>query len=259
MFKSLKLFASGLCIGITSITPGMSSRKMTTSLSLNTQITESLNHVLRAPLNSKKQLYTLISLGLGIATAVKVGASTIDFWLIQHYQPTIWFLIGIMSASIPVLRKKYRYMKMSPSKFIALITPLLIIIAFSLIKVPSQYGIIQNTPLLLLLTSGFIIGSAIVTPGISATPILLLIGTYSTLIQSITTIKLKIIIIVGIGAIMGMSIFSKVITYWIKNSPASTYYALIGVILGNISAIYPGIGFGILATIPGYFIAKKLG
>ena len=264
MFRPLKLIISGIYIGIASILPGIRSGIITTKLGLSTHINEALGYVLRTPFRSKNQFNILIPIAIGFIIALKTGSSTLDYWMITYTNPTLWFFIGLVVASVPTLLRKHRHMRITPGRFIALITPLLIMIALTLIKVPGQYGTIHNTPLIMLAAYGIIIAGAIVIPGMSATPLLLLMGTYSDLVGSMIHINLKIIFIVGLGTLIGLPILSKLINYWIKSYPATSYYAIVGLVLGCVFSMYPGISFsfeGIVHILPvfaGYSIARRL-
>lgn len=123
---------------------------------------------------------------------------------------------------------------------------------------------------------GMIVGISNVIPGVSGGTIAVCLGIYEKLISTIgnffknfkKTFKENMIFLIplGLGAVIGILLFSKLITYLLETFPMQTNFAFIGLILGTIpfifkkanlqgfkkSYIIPGIvtfGIGIVLTI----------
>ena len=59
---------------------------------------------------------------------------------------------------------------------------------------------------------------------------------------------------VGIGTVIGILGFSKIMSWALKHHPAVTMYAILGLIIGSFYQIYPGFefslnGFGAIITL----------
>ena len=107
---------------------------------------------------------------------------------------------------------------------------------------------------------GIISASAMIMPGISGSFILLLLGAYWVVIKSLSgfisvllsegfsnemNTYLAILLSLGIGIIIGILSFAKVMSWALKKYPAVTMYAILGLIIGSIYQIYPGFLFNL--------------
>ena len=90
--------------------------------------------------------------------------------------------------------------------------------------------------------SGIIDAIGTVIPGISSTALLMILGTYDIIINTIsnlTSINLfiensKVIIFYSFGMLIGIIIISLLINYLFKKSDDNTYSAILGIILSSI-------------------------
>lgn len=93
---------------------------------------------------------------------------------------------------------------------------------------------------------GIIIGVANIIPGVSGGTLAVSMGIYSKIIGSITNMfkdfknSIKTLLPYGIGMILGIGIFSFVITFLFEKFPIPTNFLFIGLILGGIPIIYNG-------------------
>ncbi len=82
---------------------------------------------------------------------------------------------------------------------------------------------------------------AMLLPGISGSFILLILGVYSTAIGALSNFNLPIIAVIGAGVIVGFIVSSKAISYLLKHFMYITFAVIIGLIVGSLFVIYPGI------------------
>lgn len=91
---------------------------------------------------------------------------------------------------------------------------------------------------------GVIVGIATLVPGVSGGTMAIIVGIYDQLIHSISAffkdVKKNIIFLgtVGIGAIIGIGAFSKLVEYCLNNFKMPTVYLFLGIILGGIPILY---------------------
>ena len=85
--------------------------------------------------------------------------------------------------------------------------------------------------------------AGIVIPGVSKSVILMLLGLYQFYLSAITTLNLSFLLPIGIGLIIGGSLFLCLINFLFKFVKSYTYFGIIGFILGSIFVIYPGFTF----------------
>lgn len=94
---------------------------------------------------------------------------------------------------------------------------------------------------------GIIIGIANIIPGVSGGTLAVSLGIYDKLIGSITNIfknfkkSIKTLLPYGIGMLLGIVVFSFIITFLFEKAPIPTNFLFIGLVLGGIPIIYSGI------------------
>jgi putative membrane protein len=86
------------------------------------------------------------------------------------------------------------------------------------------------------------IGLANTLPGISGGTIALVLNIYETLINSIKNIRIKRLIIIASGAVIGVYIGSSLITDFYRNSPLIVNYFLFALVLTSAHSTYKKIG-----------------
>lgn len=91
--------------------------------------------------------------------------------------------------------------------------------------------------------------AGIVIPGVSKSVILMLLGIYQIYLSAIASLNLSFLLPVGIGLLIGGSLFLCLINFLFKFVKSYTYFGIIGFILGSIFVIYPGFTF----DMNGYF------
>lgn len=97
----------------------------------------------------------------------------------------------------------------------------------------------------------FIAAIAMIIPGVSGSFVMLTLGVYTTVIGAVKDLDFTIIIPCAIGALIGLVVGAKLITWLMKKYSLMTYSAILGLVAGSIYVILPA-GFGLnLATLAG--------
>lgn len=91
---------------------------------------------------------------------------------------------------------------------------------------------------LVLFGSGMIAICAMLLPGISGSFILLILGQYTVILGAVHARDIMPIIAVGLGAVVGIIAFSRVISWLLKNHRDITIAALVGFMTGSLRLIY---------------------
>ena len=87
--------------------------------------------------------------------------------------------------------------------------------------------------------------AGIVIPGVSKSVILMLLGLYQIYLSAIASLNLSFLFPIGIGLLIGGTLFLCLINFLFKFVKSYTYFGIIGFILGSIFVIYPGFTFDI--------------
>lgn len=182
----------------------------------------------------------------GIFTSVLTFAKIIS-GLLEAYPILVWsFFFGLIVASIWIIARQ-----------ITLWRPLSVL-TFLMGAVVS-YGVTAVEPLgttdsyWFLFIAGFLAIIAMILPGISGAFILLLLGAYEGVLQTLNNLRsgfvnghgdlfwqsfLKIIIMVA-GAIVGIKVFSGILNWMFKHHKNLTLALLTGFMVGSLNKIWP--------------------
>lgn len=100
-----------------------------------------------------------------------------------------------------------------------------------------------------LILEGIIVGIGKIIPGVSGSVIAVSFGLYDKLISCITNFfddkknNFKFLVNFGIGVLIGIVFFSKVILYFLNNYYVLTMCLFVGIIIGGVSGIYKNCNF----------------
>ncbi len=174
----------------------------------------------------------LLALFIGIFISL-FSLATIVSWLLENEPILLWsFFFGLVAASIYFVGKgieKWNF-------FAVLMLIIGALVAFFITTLPPNENV-DSLPYLFL--SGAIAVCAMILPGISGAFILVLLGSYKTILDAVHERDLKIVVTVGLGAILGLLSFARLLKWMFKNYKNATLAVLTGFILGSLPKIWP--------------------
>lgn len=174
----------------------------------------------------------LLVLFLGIAISVVSLAKFIS-WLLVTQPILVWsFFFGLVVASVFFVGKSIEAWNWKTIGMLILGT----VIAYFVTVLPPSHNI-DSLPYLFL--CGALAICAMILPGISGAFILVLLGSYKTILDAVHERDFKIILTVGFGAIFGLLSFSKLLKWMFNNHKNMTLAVLTGFILGSLNKIWP--------------------
>lgn len=246
------LFIKGLAIGTAAIIPGISGGTIAFMLGVYDQL-------IHAIVSIKKDFYQsirlLVPIGLGIVVAI--GALTFPMGLAFEYAPlpTVALFAGFILGSLPTLRKDLPK-AFSVVEWFSLLVPASIAILLGVFSVIGELDaslILEGNnllPKLTLIIVGFLGVSAFVVPGISGSMLLLTIGFYEPVLNSLQRLienlfNLEVLFaeiinfaFLGVGALIGFVVISLVMSLLFKRYKTMTLVAIFGFIIGSIGAVF---------------------
>jgi putative membrane protein len=247
----------GLAMGAADVVPGVSGGTIAFISGIYQELIDSINNVNLSVLKTLKKeglkaAWQQVNGSFLLALLTGIGISILTFSkVITHLLETqpilVWsFFFGLIIASIALIWKETSNWKMVD------ILALIIGIALSYyitiarpVSSPDSYWY--------LFLSGFIAIIAMILPGISGAFILLLMGSYETVIGTInqfrdglvnfnTEVLGQAILKLGvfaIGAIIGLKSFSKVLHWMFEKHKNTTLALLIGFMAGSLNKVWP--------------------
>ncbi|MDG1054145.1 MAG: DUF368 domain-containing protein [Flavobacteriaceae bacterium] len=257
MRKAILLYFKGLLMGAADIVPGVSGGTMALITGIYKELIESIDQLnFKQLLVLRKEGFVafwqsvngpfLLPLFLGIASGILFLSGGITY-LLEHQPILLWsFFFGLILASIYTLINQFALK--TTTHYALLFTGFMI-----------AYGITQLSPagtsnnLLYLFFSSMIAIIAMILPGISGAFIFILLGVYEEVLATVKgaiavlldfdlvnfkTIYTKVIVI-GLGIVVGLKLFSRLLTWLFNHRKEATLSVLIGFMIGALPKIWP--------------------
>ncbi len=235
-------FLKGIALSIGAIAPGVSGGTLAVIFGIYERITETIAHVFR---NFKNNVVFFLPIALGGGFGILIFSRIINYLFTDYNIEVKYLFIGLIIGTFPTLFKQANRKGFKYTYLIAFIITLGITVTFSVLNskvldiMPnSNGGIIQ------LLIYGSVIGFGTIIPGISASFILMYMGAYELVLDSIANINIPILIPIGIGFVLSIILFAKLISWLFEKAYGYTNYAVLGFAIGSIVPIFPGFIFG---------------
>jgi len=238
------LFLKGLGIGAANVIPGVSGGTIAFITGIFEDLIESIksfdNKAFSLLLNKKFKEFSehvnlsfLLSVFAGIFVSIFSLAHLLKY-LFVSYPLYVWsFFFGLILASLYFIAK-------SISK-INFITIIFFIVGTSIaIFITLANPLTENKNFVYLILCGIFGICSMIIPGLSGSYVLLIMGNYELImLKAVSEIKLNILFPVGLGAIIGLIIFSHFLSWLIKNYKNQTIATLSGFIAGSLFTIWP--------------------
>jgi putative membrane protein len=175
----------------------------------------------------------LFALFIGIFISILSLAKTIK-WLLENEPVLLWsFFFGLVLASIMYIGKQVETWNVQ----IIILFILGISFGYAVTVIPPTY--VGEINYLFLVFAGATASCAMILPGISGSYILLLLGVYPIVMTAITTKDYKIIGAIGLGVIIGLLSFARLLKWLFLNYKNQMLIVLTGLMLGSLNKVWP--------------------
>ncbi|MDP2685460.1 MAG: DUF368 domain-containing protein [bacterium] len=242
--KHLIWVLKGFIMGTSDIVPGISGGTMALILNIYEKLINAIGGLFNKNniwLLSKRRFKTLsevieykflLSLGFGILLAVFTLSHPIS-WLLENKPTFLWaFFFGLVSASIFFMRKKITKW---PLKIwgVFLLGMIFAYIVAGLIPVQTPV-----TPIYFFI-AGAIAISAMILPGISGSFLLVVMGKYEQILESVRSLDFMVLGIFLLGIFFGLIVFIRILSWLLKNYYEITFAFLVGLMVGSLRRVWP--------------------
>jgi|TARA_B110001454_G_scaffold151256_1_gene140569 putative membrane protein len=241
--KHLWLYLKGIAMGSADVVPGVSGGTIAFITGIYTELLDSIKAVnLQALIILFKQgpkaawkaingtfLVTLLA---GILTAILTLAKVIHYLLDQHAVLLWSFFFGLILASSLHMAKQIKHWQ--PTTFMALFVGALIAAIISIASPTSIEASYLN-----IFIAGSIAICAMILPGISGSFILLLMGLYAPVLAAVKGFQLDIMLIFALGAVLGLMLFSRLLSWLLHHYQDLMFSLLTGFMLGALLKVWP--------------------
>lgn len=234
----------GFCMGAANVIPGVSGGTIALLTGIFTEIIDSLN-ALMDPSSWKLLIHGqlrefwryihgtfLVSLFVGVLVSIfslaKLMVYVMDFYPVQTWA----FFFGLIIASSAYMIYDIKGWKVNDVLFfVAGIILGVVICTLSPTTTPDSLWFI--------FICGAIAVCTMILPGISGSFILVILGKYDFIMQSINQMNIPVLLVFGLGCVIGILGFSKFLHWLLKRFERPTMLVLVGFVLGALVKVWP--------------------
>lgn len=279
----IKSILKGMVIGIANIIPGVSGGTMMVAMGIYDKLIHCITHLFS---EFKKSVLFLLPIALGMGIAL-VGSSFGLEYLFEHFPvQTNLLFIGLIIGGLPAVWKNVKGQSVHVGHMIAGLLFFAVVVFFAVMgetegnAADMSFGLVN---VLKLFGVGIIASATMVIPGVSGSMVLLLMGYYNPIIETINDFiralvaldmdgilqGMGVLVPFGIGVVVGIFLIAKLVEIIFEKFPLYAYWAIIGLIVASPIAIiamgsFPALTAvnvltGLVALAVGFVIAMKLG
>lgn len=237
------LMLKGMGMGAADVVPGVSGGTIAFIVGIYDELIDSIKSI---NMHSLKLLFTgkiaafwkainanfLFSLILGIGISIFSLAKLITFLLVNE-PVLVWaFFFGLELASTWFVSKDIKEWNWKT------------ILGFAVGAVVAYYITVAtpaetSTNLLFIFLCGAIAICAMILPGISGSFILVLLGKYFYIMEAVNTLDFVVLGVFAFGALLGITSFSRILSFALKHFRNITLAVLTGFMLGSLNKVWP--------------------
>lgn len=274
--KSFFNLLKGALIGVSMIIPGVSGGTVAVLLNIYNELIEAITNLKSS---FKKSICFLAPIGVGMILAF--AAMYFPLKLALKYIPLeiISLFAGLMVGSLPNLYRNALKNGYKKFDFMAILVPFIVVIGICFIpglKAVNLTSSLKPYMYIILILVGILASVALVVPGISGSMLLLILGFYEPLLNTISALKIApihsmlVLCLFIIGLLIGFFTIAKLMKYLLNKFPRIITWIIFGFVVGSIIAIYLsldykvikidviGIVLSILLVFVGMFLSYKL-
>lgn len=247
----------GMFLGIANVIPGVSGGTMAVSFGIYDDLIHAITHIRK---EWKSSLKVLLPIGLSAVLGI-VAFSFIIEWLLDNYTLyTAFAFVGLILGGLPILISSFKESLTTEQKRFNFLHVLLFIVFFIIVAwmgvadvsgsgaqgVDLSFGLVIS-----LFFVGMVSATAMVIPGISGSLLMLILGSYYIVINTINQFTAALTSLdygnllpatvllsaFGIGMLVGVVLISQLIDYLFKNQPGYTYASILGLVFASPVAV----------------------
>lgn len=237
------LVLKGMGMGAADVVPGVSGGTIAFIVGIYEELIDSIKSINGASLkllltgkiaafwravNANFLLSILAGIGISIFSLAKVIT-----WLLTDHPILVWsFFFGLVLASVWFVSKD---IKRWEGKTILSYLIGIAVAFYITVATPAE----TPTHLLFIFLCGAIAICAMILPGISGSFILVLLGKYFYIMEAVKSLNLTVMLVFACGAAIGITGFSRVLSFALRRFHDITIALLAGFMLGSLNKVWP--------------------
>ncbi len=246
----------GVLMGLANLVPGISGGTMLMAAGIYPRFIRAVAEISTFRFRVRS-IVLLACEGLGAVAVIVTLAGTVKDLVVGHQWIMYSLFIGLTLGGVPLL-----WAMVKPADSTVVVASIIGILAMvALVVVHGAGGASEESnagpggvaAMAMLLLAGVAAGSAMILPGLSGSYLMLVLGQYVVILGAIANaadaasardwaaaaVTLKVIVPVGVGAIVGIVGVSNVVKLCLDRFPRATLGFLLGLLLGAVVGLWP--------------------
>lgn len=279
----IKNILKGMVIGLANIIPGVSGGTMAVSMGIYDKLIHCITHLFK---EFKKSVLFLLPIFIGAGLALVALPFVIEKMFASFPLQTNFLFIGLIIGGLPAIWGKVKGNRIGAGHIIVFLIFFAIVAGMAALGETEGNSVALDTGFLSMVKLffvGIIAAATMVIPGVSGSMMLLLMGYYHPILETITnfirslivfdihgiTRGLSLLVPAGIGVVLGIFGIAKLVEIVFEKYPLYAYSAIIGLIVASpvailLTAAIPALSVvnvltSVVALAVGTVIAMKLG
>lgn len=274
----------GIVVGIANVIPGVSGGTMMVSMGIYDRLILVLTHFVK---KFKEAVALLVPILIGMLLSIAIFSKVFSEILFPKFPfQTNMFFIGLIIGGLPAIYSKVKGKSIKIPQILSFLCFFALVVVMSMVGGSETSGAdisFSFINVIKLFAVGVIAAATMVIPGVSGSMIMMILGYYATIIDTINQFinALKsfdipgmldtfvVLVPFGIGVLVGVVAVAKLIEFVLKKYPVITYWAIIGLIAASPIAILftmPSVSItiiqavaGVALLVAGFIVSLKLG
>lgn len=274
----------GIVVGLANVIPGVSGGTMMVSMGIYDKLILVLTHFIK---RIKEAVALLVPIGIGMLLAIAIFSKLFSEIFFPKYPlQTNLLFIGLILGGLPAIYSKVKGNTVKTPHIIAFAVFFALVVGLALVGEGS--GAAADTSFsffneIKIFVIGVIAAATMVIPGVSGSMIMMILGYYTTIIDTINAFidalrafdigamldTFTLLVPFGIGVVVGIVAVAKLIEFILKKYTLIAYWAIIGLIVASPFAILimmeiGSVGIaqvlaGAVLLVIGFLVSFKLG
>ena len=233
--RVVRNFFNGVFMGTFEVVPGISGGTLAVLLNIYDKLIMSVSHIKDDFKNSVKYLAPIV---LGMVAGIFSFSYVILFLDKNYPMETNFLLLGLIVGLIPMILGRavgdgFKIFNTIP--FFITFAFMIAVVCLSL-TVGADANIIKNITVFdffRLMFVGALASFCLLLPGCSGTMIMLVFGVYYSVMDAIHSLNVLVLLPIGIGILIGLSLGAKMVEFFFNKFPQATYFGILGLIVGS--------------------------
>lgn len=228
-------FVKGIFIGSGFILPGVSGGALAAVFGIYERMIRFIANITH---EFKKNVQFFLPVALGGMTGVFLLSFAVSFFLGAYEAQILWFFVGCIIGTLPALWKQAGKHGRQPKHLVILLVSAVVgyaLLAFGETSIDAAVPLHTGSWLM----AGGIIGLGAIVPGLSPSNFLVYFGMYKPMADGIKSLDFRVMIPIGIGAVVCVLLLSKVMDLIFSKAYAGLFHFILGIVLASTVMIVP--------------------